>query len=155
MVGNTARQQQAHISAMGGVGKQFSFYSSTSFQEETSVLPLKQSNQKFSFNLNTSLLQGNNARTDFSLLVNYSHYRLPSLNPMNLVRIPPNAPLLADNNGNLVFEENELVFTNPYAQLLNKYDNKLFTMHASLASAFPVIKSILQRGCISQTASTN
>lgn len=138
MVGNTARQQQAHISAMGGVGKQFSFYSSTSFQEETSVLPLKQSNQKFSFNLNTSLLQGNNARTDFSLLVNYSHYRLPSLNPMNLVRIPPNAPLLADNNGNLVFEENELVFTNPYAQLLNKYDNKLFTMHASLASAFPV-----------------
>jgi TonB-linked SusC/RagA family outer membrane protein len=138
MVGNTARLQQAHISAMGGVGRQFSFYASTSFQEETSVLPLKQSNQKFSFNLNTSLLQGKNSRTDFSLLVNYSHYRLPSLNPMDLIRIPPNAPLLADNHGNLVFEENKLVFVNPYAQLLNEYENKLFTMHASLASAFPI-----------------
>lgn len=142
MIGNTARTQQAYMSATGGAGKPFSFYCSAGFQEETSVLPLKKSNQKLSLSLNTSLLSGNKSKTDFSLLFGYSNFRLPALNPMELILLPPNAPWFADNNGQLSFEENGLRFTNPYAQLLNQNDSKIYTAHASLSTEFPIASKL-------------
>lgn len=135
-IGKTARIQQFHLSASGGVGKQFSIYSSVNFQHESGVMPEASSNQSGSFHVNANFSPGKKSNTQFSLLLGSSRNRQPAIDPMSLIWLAPNAPALKDAQGRYVFEENGLSFTNIDAQLLNRYEAKGFTIHGSIYSQY-------------------
>lgn len=140
MIGNTARTQQYYFSASGGIGKQFSVYCGAGFQEESSVLPLKQSNQMGSFHVNALYSPGKHSSTQFSFLASSSKNQQPAIDPMQLMRLSPNAPALTDAQGKYVYEENGLPFTNIRAQLLNRNEARAFTLLASLYSEYALAK---------------
>lgn len=140
MIGNTARTQQYYFSASGGIGKQFSVYCGAGFQEESSVLPLKQSNQMGTFHVNALYSPGKKSSTQFSFLASNSNNGQPATDPMPLIRLAPNAPALINSQGKFVHEENGLPFTNIRAQLLNWNQAKAFTIHASLYSQYALAK---------------
>lgn len=139
-LGRTARIRQYHFSATGGVGKQFSIYSSIHFRNESGVMPDGSSNQSGSFHVNANFSPGKKSSTQFSLLMSSSRNRQPAIDPMSLIWLAPNAPALKDVQGRYVFEENGLSFTNIDAQLLNRYEAKGFTIHGSIYSQYQLAK---------------
>ncbi|MBO9636350.1 MAG: SusC/RagA family TonB-linked outer membrane protein, partial [Chitinophagaceae bacterium] len=141
-LGNTARMQRYHVSASGGVGKQFRFYSSAGWQEETSVLPAKFSNRAGTIHLNASFRPGRRSHTEFSMSLSSVRYQQPATDPMPYIRLAPNAPALRDVNGSLVFAEKGLPFGNVEAQLLNTYESKTFNVISSLNTEYALTRRL-------------
>lgn len=142
ILGNIARVQQYHLSATGGIGKQFSFYSSAGFYEETSVLPAKLSNRTATFNVNGSFKPGKRSNTQFTLLISSVDNQQPAGDPMPYIRLAPNAPALRDANGKLVFEENGIKFGNIEGQQLNRYESKTLSAITSLNADYALSRRL-------------
>lgn len=141
LIGHTANTHQLQGSVSGG-SQNTRFLISGMYQNETSVFPGSfnydritvnsslqyQDNQekfKFDFNTNYSLKDNFLPSSDLSYYANY---------------LPPNAPALYDDSGNLNWEGG--TWNNPLAQLQNKYKNTSNALFSSMSLTYNILEKL-------------
>ncbi len=121
MMGNTANTSDLHLSVSGG-NQNIQFLLGSGFHHETSVFPGDMANSRISYNSNLNY-NSDNKRLSINLSSIYSHDKdnliNSSISPFLL--LPPNAPLLYNDEGHLNWEEGGVGFDNPLAYLSKKY----------------------------------
>ncbi|QEC43374.1 TonB-dependent receptor plug domain-containing protein [Pseudobacter ginsenosidimutans] len=137
ILGNTGQSQNLYISVSGGDSIQ-RVSAGIGYYEQQSVLPVK-----FPLTRITQYLTGiftPNKRLTLNISFNAATSRdeLPFNNPMALIRLAPNAPYPFSGK-QLVFEENNLPFINPYGAFKNTYIAKASS--AQLSSSLEYIVS--------------
>ena len=141
LIGKTAYRNNAQVSLSGG-NSQTQFLVSGSFQKETTVFPGDANYKKgtLSSNLNH---QSNDHHFKINLSTTYTieDNLLPYQDFTRLAyRLPPNAPALYDDEGNLNWENN--TFENPFAQLQREYRAKTNTLIANTVVSYQLLPGL-------------
>ncbi len=129
LLGKTSHRHQAQLSFSGG-SEQTQFLLSGGYQNETTVFP-DDSNYGRASVLSTMNHQSVNKRLSLNVSTNYivEDKRLPQNDLTRLTQtLAPNAPELYDEVGNLNWEENGGIWTNPLAALKRRYRAQIQTL---------------------------
>jgi TonB-linked SusC/RagA family outer membrane protein len=121
LIGETARTHDIQLSISGG-GEQITFLMGAAYHRETTVFPGDHSDQRINAHVNVSS-NSHNGKLQMSTSIEYSS-GITDLLQLDLtthaLTLPPNAPELYDNNGNLNWESGS--FLNPLSHLEKAYD---------------------------------
>ncbi|WP_256006776.1 SusC/RagA family TonB-linked outer membrane protein [Pedobacter deserti] len=130
LIGGTANVSDAQLNYSGG-NDRINFFSSLNYRRETTVYPGDMGSKRINGRLNVQTRSADNAFTT-SFSVNYANDRtnLIASDISSALSLPPNYPLY-NPDGTLYWGSN---FTNPYANLLKKYnsDNSNFIANGDL-----------------------
>ncbi|WP_127124749.1 TonB-dependent receptor plug domain-containing protein [Pseudoflavitalea rhizosphaerae] len=137
VLGNTGQSQNLHVSVSGGDSIQ-KVTAGTGYYEQQSVLPVKFPLTRLTQYLTGIFTPDKRLTLNISFNAATSRDELPFNNPMSLIRLAPNAPYPFKGN-QLVFEENNLPFINPYGAFKNTYI--AHTSSAQLSSSLDYILS--------------
>jgi TonB-linked SusC/RagA family outer membrane protein len=120
LIGGTAHTTDANGSISGGtVNTQF--FASAGYHRETSVFPADMAYNRGTFNFSLNHKSADKKFTlDFNVKYSTDQNRLYKATLLSIL-LPPNAPVLHDDAGNLNWEENGAPFANPLADFLRKY----------------------------------
>lgn len=126
ILGNTAGSNNLYMAVSGGDSIQ-RISAGIGYYEQQHVLPVKFPLIRLTQHLTGIFTPNKKLTLNLSFNAATSSDELPFNNPMSLIRLAPNSPAPFKNN-QLVFEENNLPFINPYGAFKNTY-----TAHASSA----------------------
>ena len=139
LIGGTAHTTDANGSVSGGDANT-QFFASAGFHHETSVFPAD-----MAYDRGTSNFTLNHKSTDkrFTLDFNAKYsadknllYNSGLKAGLASLSLPPNAPALYDDRGQLNWEENGGAFDNPLADFLRKYQIKTYNVLSSLKMGY-------------------
>ena len=141
LLGGTSNQTNADFSISGGA-QQTSFVLGGTYFNETSVYPGDGNFQRISgrLNVNHQSLEG---RFQADIAVNYSvnNTNLPFTDLGRIAyRLPPNAPALFDEAGNLNWENG--TWENPLANLEKEFENQNNNLITSLTLSYEIIEGL-------------
>ncbi len=145
LIGGTARTTDAQLSFSGGEQyTQFSF--GAGYHKETTVLPGDNSDQRFSAHIGISNTSPNQKLKTYAK-VNYSASISDLINKDLTgiaVLLPPNAPALYDENGDLNWDgwDTQGVYENPVAFLKRRYEAKTNNLIASTEIGYMLLPSL-------------
>ncbi|WP_417857515.1 SusC/RagA family TonB-linked outer membrane protein [Xanthomarina gelatinilytica] len=135
LIGHTANTKKIEGSVSGGRDNT-KFYINGMYQNETSVFPGNFNYDRITVNSN---LHHSDREERISLDINAGYSLedndLPGSDPSyNATYLPPNAPALYDEEGNINWADG--TWNNPIAQFENKYKSKAKTLFSSLGLAY-------------------
>lgn len=143
LIGNTAYRYTGDMSFSGGT-KQTRFLFGANYHKETTVY-IGDSRYKKGVVYSNISHESENQRFSANLNINYSRddNQLPGIGFTEIVyELPPNAPELYDNDGNLTWEDWSSVFKNPLAQLQSQYRSKLSNFQINSSLSYQLIKDL-------------
>ena len=131
LIGGTARTTEANGSFSGGdVNTQF--FASAGYHRETSVFPADIAYKRGTLNFTLNHKSADKKFTlDFNAKYSTDQNRLYKATLLSIL-LPPNAPALHDDAGNLNWEENGASFANPLADFLRKYEIQTYNVLSNL-----------------------
>jgi TonB-linked SusC/RagA family outer membrane protein len=133
--GHRANTTNATASVNGGSeNTQFSFGSG--YRHDGTIFKGDGSNDRISFNTNVGH-QSNNRKFSIELSALYSSNKINMTQGANSL-LPPNAPPIYDTSGQLNWGPPGAPFTNPIAQLYNKYELKTDNLISSLELSYSI-----------------
>jgi TonB-linked SusC/RagA family outer membrane protein len=141
LIGHTANTHQLQGSVSGG-SQNTRFLLSGMYQNETSVFPGSFNYDRITVN---SSLQHTDSQEKFKLDFNTGYTLQDNFLPGSdlsyyATYLPPNAPALYDDSGNLNWEDG--TWNNPLAQLLNKYKNTSNTLFSNLSLSYNLLEHL-------------
>lgn len=141
LLGGAARLSSVQASLSGGT-ELTTFRVGTGYRKESTVFPGSFSNQKFSGNINVNHTSENQKfKAQFSGLYTLDHNRLPKVDlTYTALNLPPNAPELYKSDGSLNWENS--TWTNPLAQLREKYDSKVYNYITNANFEYEIIEGL-------------
>lgn len=141
LIGGTANESQLQASVSGG-GENTQMLLTGMYQNETTVFPGKFNYDRITVNANA---QHGSIDKRFNLLFNVSYSsqsnQLPGTDlTSEAIRLPPNAPNLYDENGELNWENN--TWTNPLGELQGKFINSSNDIIANAVLNYKVAEGV-------------
>src|SRR5699024_573493 len=150
LIGGNAEFQKYQASVSGGHA-QTSFLLSGGFQKESTVFPgdFDFQNNNLHANINH---QSQDNRLQLNTSINYGYRKSNLFNAgifvSNGIRLPPNAPALFDEEGNVNWELDEYgnpTFTNPMAGLANPNTNRMQSLRWNGSVNYELLKNLKAR----------
>ena len=140
LIGGTSRITNAQASISGG-GNNTQFLFNGGYYRETTVFPGDYSDQKFSSHLNITHRSTNDKfKAVITSGVVFDNNKLPYEDlTASAVTLPPNAPPVYDDNGNLVWSTG---FSNPYGSLLKKFKTKTTNLINNALVSYEIISGL-------------
>lgn len=130
ILGNTARSRNLHISVSGG-DSILSFSAGFGYIRQTSILPLDFPFSRITQYLSASFQPTKKLSIITSINTGVSADELPVSNPMDHLKLPPNAPDPIDMD-TIVFRKNDHLFMNPYGAFRNINQSASTGIHSSM-----------------------
>ncbi|HAI18421.1 MAG: SusC/RagA family protein [Xanthomarina sp.] len=140
-VGNEGYNQTVRAAISGG-NDQTRFAIGGSFMEETTVFPMDFNYKKYTV-YTTLSHQSNDERLKLQFTTNYGLDKncLPTSDLIRVAKyLPPNAPEIYDDEGNLNWENS--TWNNPFAALASTYTNELSNLLANATLSYSFIKRL-------------
>lgn len=160
LVGGTAKYTDAQVSISGG-NKLTSFLLGASFHKETTVLPGDFSSKRVTVNSNINHTTVNNRFSlNFNTIYSNADNQLPSYDPSQYFRVPPNL-MLYDSAGKLAWQEKGVSFAsvnnhiNPLAPLNEKYYAKNDNLSANLNLKLKLLNGLFLKSSMGYNLFTN
>lgn len=141
LMGGTAHLSNVRYSISGGEGRT-RFLIGTGYSRETSVMPTDAADHKVSTNFNINHRSADD-RFSIQFSGNYSinNSNLPRLNPVrDALTMPPNAPRLYDDEGNLNWENG--TWNNPMARFSQGYHGQIGALVSNALLAYQVLEGL-------------
>tara|TARA_R110000851_G_scaffold3114_3_gene12682 strand:+ start:59350 stop:62343 length:2994 start_codon:yes stop_codon:yes gene_type:complete len=141
LIGGTAHSQNIHASMAGG-SEQTHFLVSGNYQKETTVFPGNFNYSRLNVNSNiTHVSKDNRFRLQFNAGYTVQDNKLPKKDlTFDAIYLPPNAPALYNENGELNWENS--TWTNPLAALQAVYNNNTNTLLSTAVLTYAPISNL-------------
>lgn len=144
LIGGTAHTTDANGAVSGGDANT-QFFASAGFHHETSVFPADMAYDRGTSNFTLNHKSSDKRFTlDFNAKYSADKNLLYNADLLSLL-LPPNAPTLYDDRGQLNWEENGAAFNNPMADFLRKYQIKTYNALSSLKIGYQLADGLTFR----------
>lgn len=144
LIGGTAHSTNVNAAVSGG-NTSTQYFTSAGYHHETSVFPLDMGYNKGTFNFNLNHKSADSRFfLDFNIKYSTDDNNLYNAE-FNSFLLPPDAPALRDQAGNLNWKENGATFNNPLADLLKKYEIKTDNWLVSFKPGYKIMKGLIFR----------
>jgi TonB-dependent starch-binding outer membrane protein SusC len=142
LIGGEAVTNNVQLSFSGGSNR-LKYYLGAGYHRETTVFPGDLRNERLSGHVNLHY-QSRDTNLNVTLSVIASHDKNWSIanDLTNYIYLAPHTPVLHDSTGKLIWEQDNLNFTNPLALLLRAYDSKANNLLGSLYINYRLAKNL-------------
>lgn len=146
LAGGTGRLTNINVSLQGG-NSSWRYYGSAGYYHESSVMPRRLPQQRFSSHANIRYHAPNRRlQANLSLLYSALSYNSLASDPLLYsARVVPLLPSLHDANGNLVWAHNGFAFMNPLGQFENSSNTRIQSFSGGLQAGYQLAKGLFLR----------
>jgi TonB-dependent starch-binding outer membrane protein SusC len=156
LIGGTARITDAQISVSGGTSDT-QFLIGTGYHKETTVFPGNNSDTRGSINTNlvhTAFNQKLNINFSLNYAVNNSNLLYRDLT-RNAMTLPPIAPQVYDEQGNLSWEFWTSAYENPLANTRRFFESRSANFIGNTVVQYKVLDNLILKSSVGYTSNTN
>jgi TonB-linked SusC/RagA family outer membrane protein len=142
--GHLGRQTNAEASLSGGDART-TFRIGAGYLRQTEIMTFNGANQRGSLDLNINH-SSINQRFKIAITGSYSIVSSDQINEPNAITLPPNAPAVFDNKGNLNYNGwSPLNFNFPFGSFLQPYTTRTNLLNSNMVLSYEIIKGLVVR----------